>query len=184
MPFLANFNQVFSDRQYMTQNILPALEKRQIQRMLFVGCRAYTARSGGRLARAGIDYWTTDIDPQAAIWGWRDHHIVSDIKEIHNVCASESFDAVLLNGVIGHGVDDEDAMNRAVEAIAQILKPGGILLIGWNSHKNHPDPMTLAAVTTYFSRQSVSSLPLRKTFPDTDHVYDWLTKNPKLQTEP
>ena len=176
MILLANFDHGFSDRQYMTHNILPALEKHQIQRILLVGCRAYTARYGGRLARAGVDCWTTDIDPQAAIWGVKDQHIVADIKNIHNICPPESFDAVLLNGVIGDGVDDEDAMNRAVEAIVQILKPGGILLIGWNSNKNHPDPMTLAAVTTYFSRQAVSPLPLRKTFPDTDHVYDWLQK--------
>jgi SAM-dependent methyltransferase len=176
MPVLADFDHGFSDRRYMTQDILAALVKQQVQRVLFVGCRAYTARYGGRLARAGVDYWTTDIDPEAAIWGARGRHIVSDITKIDDVCDPESFDAILLNGVIGDGVDDEDAMNRAVEAIARILKPGGILLIGWNSDKDHPDPMRLAAVATYFCHQCPLPLPLRKTFPDTDHVYDWLTK--------
>lgn len=181
MPVLANFDYGFSDRRYMTENILPALETHQMRRILSVGCKAYTVRCGRRLARAGIDYWTADIDPDAAIWGEPGRHIVCDVTTIDEFCAPESFDAVLLNGVIGHGVDEEDAMNRALEAIGQILKPGGLLLVGWNSNKDHPDPMDLAAVSTYFCRECVLPLPLRKTFPDTDHVYDWLTKATPLE---
>jgi SAM-dependent methyltransferase len=146
------------------------------QRVLFVGCKEYTARYGKRLTRAGIEYWTTDIDPAAAIWGEKDRHIVCDIGEIGNFCLVGSFDAVLLNGVLGHGVDEESTMNRAVKAIARILRPNGILLIGWNTQKKHPDPMELEAVTTYFRRECPLPLPLRKTFRDTDHVYDWLVK--------
>ena len=176
MPILANFDRAFSDRQYMTENLLPALITHQVRRMLFVGCKAYTARYSRKLARAGIDLWTTDIDPEAAIWGETGRHIVCDVTKIDEFCAPESFDAVLLNGVIGDGVNEKGAMNRALEAIGHILKPGGLLLVGWNSDKDHPDPMELAAVSTYFRRECVLPLPLRKTFPDTDHVYDWLTK--------
>jgi len=173
-PLLYNFDNSFSDRRYMTQHILPALASAKVQRVLFVGCKAYTARYGKRLTRAGVDYWTTDINPAAAIWGEKDHHIVCDIAKIADVCPAESFDAVLLNGVIGDGVDDEREMNRTVTAIARILRPNGILLIGWDSLKKHPDPMEIQAVTTYFRHESVLPLPARKTFPDTDKVYDWL----------
>lgn len=176
LPLLANFDHGFSDRLYMTKSILPALVAQRMQRILFVGCRAYTARYGGKFARAGIEYWTAEIDPEAAIWGEPNRHIVGDVTKIDELCAPAFFDAVLLNGVIGDGVDDEYAMNRAVTAIEKILKPSGILLIGWNSDKDHPDPMTIAAVDEYFHRECVLPLPLRKTFPDTDHVYDWLTK--------
>jgi SAM-dependent methyltransferase len=176
MPLLFNFNRSFSDRLYMTQNILPALAVMKVQRVLFVGCKEYTARYGKKLTRAGIDYWTTDIDPAAAIWGEKDHHIVCNIAKIDDTCSEEWFDAVLLNGVLGHGVDEQSEMDRAVEAIARILRPNGILLIGWNSEKKHPDPMELKAVATYFRRDQALPVPLRKTFPDTDHVYDWLVK--------
>jgi hypothetical protein len=67
-------------------------------------------------------------------------------------------------------------MNRAVKAITRILRPNGILLIGWNTQKRHPDPMELEAVTKYFRRECPLPLPQRKTFPDTDHAYDWLVK--------
>jgi SAM-dependent methyltransferase len=176
VPCLFDFSNIYSDRRYMTDEILPALAALKIARILFVGCKAYTARYGKRLIRAGIDYWTTDIVPAASIWGEHNHHIVTDIAKIDHVCAAESFDAVLLNGVIGHGIDDESEINRAIEAISRILRPNGLLLIGWNSDKRHPDPITVEAVARYFRRMQVLPLPLRKTFPDTDHVYDWLVK--------
>jgi SAM-dependent methyltransferase len=101
------------------------------------------------------------------------------------LCTRDSFDAVLLNGVIGDGtgLDEEDQMNRAITAIARILRPNGILLIGWNSLKKHCDPLQLEAVGTYFRHECVFSLPVRKTFPDTDHVYDWLLKTNAAQPE-
>ena len=176
MPSLFNFDHLYSDRRYMTAEILPALASSQARRVLFVGCREYTAGYGKRLTRAAIDYWTTDVEPAAAIWGEKGHHISCDIAKIDDVCAAESFDAVLLNGVLGHGVDEVGEMNRAVEAIARILRPNGILLIGWNTRKKHPDPTELEAATNYFHREEVLSLPIRKTFSDTDHVYDWLVK--------
>jgi SAM-dependent methyltransferase len=160
----------------MTKKILPALASSKLQRILFVGCKEYTARYGQGLTRAGIDYWTTDVNPSAASWGEKGHHIVCDIAKIDEVCPADSFDAVLLNGVIGDGVDDESAMDRTVTAIARILRPNGILLIGWDSLKKHPNPVEIEAVTTYFRHEPVLTLPARKTFPDTDKVYDWLIK--------
>lgn len=176
IPLLFDFHSVYSDRRYMTDEILPALASSKIQRVLFVGCKAYTARYGKQLIRVGIDYWTTDIEPAAAMWGEKNRHIVCDIGQIDSVCAAESCDVVLLNGVIGDGVDEESKINRAIEAIARILRPNGLLLIGWNSDKSHPDPVTVEAAIRYFRRTQVLPLPVRKTFPDTDHVYDWLVK--------
>lgn len=159
----------------MTRSILPALASAQVKRVLFVGSRPYTAHYGKQLTRAAIDYWTTDIDPEAANWGEKDHHIVCDIAKIDDVCAPESFDAVLLNGVFGFGVDENSEMNRTIEAIARILCPKGILLIGWNTQKT-PDPTELQEVHLHFHRKSMLSLPQRKTFVNSDHVYDWLVK--------
>ncbi len=185
VPFVFDFSHSFNDRQYMTQQILLALASSKVRRVLFVGCKAYTARYGRRLTAAGIDYWTTDIAPEAAIWGEKHHHIVCDIAKIDDLSPPESFDVVLFNGVIGDGtgLDEEDHMNRAITAIARILRTNGTLLIGWNSSKKHADPMQLEAVATYFRHECVFSLPARKTFPDTDHVYDWLVKRNSAQPE-
>ncbi len=178
MVLLANFDHSFSDRKYMSENILTTLGAAGLRRVLFVGCQPYTARYGRQLTGAGIDYWTTDLDPAAAKWGETNHHIVGDVTQIDDLCTPNSFDAVLLNGVIGDGtgLDEEDQMNQAITAIARILRPNGILLIGWNSFKEHPDPLQLEAVATNFRHECPYSLPSRQTFPDTDHVYDWLVK--------
>jgi SAM-dependent methyltransferase len=176
VPLLFNLDRSFSDRQYLKHVIFPALASSSLRRVLFVGCKAYTARYGRLLTRAGIDYWTTDIEPAAAIWGERDHHIVGDIASIDEVCPAGSFDVVLLNGVIGDGVNDESGINRTVTAIARILRPNGMLLIGWDSLKNLPDPTKLKTVTMYFLHECILELPVRKTFSDTDKVYDWLIR--------
>jgi SAM-dependent methyltransferase len=164
-----------SDRQYMTGNILPALASINVNRVLFVGCKSFTAHYGKQLTRVGIDYWTTDIDPKAAIWGEKDHHIVCDIAKIDEAFPSAWFDVILLNGVFGYGVNRESEMNQAVAAIGRILRRNGMLLIGWNTNEI-ADPTRLQTATMHFRRARVLPLPLRKTFPDTDHVYDWLAK--------
>src|ERR1700747_1001781 len=73
VPLLFDFSGSFNDRQYMTEKILPALASSKARRVLFVGCKAYTARYGKRLTHVGIEYWTTDIAPAAAIWGEKNH---------------------------------------------------------------------------------------------------------------
>jgi hypothetical protein len=169
-----------SVRQYMTETIFPALASMNLKRVLFVGCKSYTAHYGKPLTQAAIEYWTTDIDPVAAIWGEKDHHIVCDITKIDEVCPSGWFDVVLLNGVFGYGVDEETEMNRAIEAIAKILRQDGMLLIGWNP-KEVKDPTRLESARVHFRRERVLPLPLRKTFQDTDAVYDWLVKTSGAQ---
>lgn len=176
MPLLFDLDRSFDSRQYLTKAIFPALAASNFQRVLFVGCKPYTARYGRRLTRAGIDYWTTDIEPAAAIWGEKDHHIVCDITTIDHVCPPESFDVVLLNGVLGDGVDEKNAMNRAITAIARILRADGILLIGWNSAKEGPDPMALGSVSSHFIQECVLPLPITKSFSDSPVIYNWLTK--------
>lgn len=78
------------------------------------------------------------------------------------------FDAVLLNGVFGYGIDKESDMNRAIQAVARISDQRDIVN-RWNTRKKHPDPIELDAVSAYFCRENVLPLPVRKIFPDMDH---------------
>jgi hypothetical protein len=169
-----------SVRRYMTESIFPALAAMNPKRVLFVGCRSYTAHYGKQLTGTAIEYWTTDIDPAAAIWGEKDRHIVCDITKIDEVCPSGWFDVVILNGVFGYGVDEENEMDRAITAVARILRVDGMLLIGWTPREVQ-DPTRLASARLHFRRERVLPLPLRKTFPDTDDVYDWLVRTSGAQ---
>ena len=86
------------------------------------------------------------------------------------------FDLVMLNGVFGWGVDAPDHMEQTLEAIAEVLAPGGTLLIGWN-HDRSPDPDTLSNIAL-FEPADYDGLPHRKSFEDVTHRYAWYRRKP------
>ncbi len=122
----------FPDRKYMVEEILPCLASANFSKVLFVGCEFYTSHYRKWFASTQTEYWTTDNNPEAAVWGETGRHIVCDVQELNLHFPVQSFDVVLLNGVFGFGVNDQPAMNRTIAAIHRVLKPKGILMIGWN----------------------------------------------------
>jgi hypothetical protein len=42
------------------------------------------------------------------------------------------FDATIMNGVLGYGVDDPEGAEAAIRALATVVKPNGFVVIGWN----------------------------------------------------
>ena len=118
--------------------------------MLFVGCRRYTQFYDRYFADAGTEYWTTDIDPESRRWGVKNRHVVCDIRHADAHFPAGHFDAVLLNGVFGFGVDDVAGMNETIVAPVRMTKPSGVLMIGWNDDLLD-DPLELESVMTHFS---------------------------------
>lgn len=160
------------DRVYLETEILPALAATRPARVLFVGCRRYTRHYGQRFTAGGSEYHTTDIDPAARRWGERDRHVTGDVRNIHFHYPAGHFDLVLLNGVFGFGVDAEEPMNETLDALHQVLVPGGTLLVGWNRGLI-ADPCGLPRMQALFRHQAVPPLPARKAFADhIRHVYD------------
>jgi len=161
----------WSDRQYLTHEIFSALTSAKNQKILFVGCRRYTKDYRHYISDPSVDYWTIDIDPAAARWGEPGHHLICDIQRAPEIVACYSFDALILNGVFGFGVNDEDSMNRTLVAVHKILKPGGVLLVGWNSG-HIGDPALLEEMPKLFRHTDVHLLPKHKEFSDSSHVFD------------
>src|SRR5688572_20296421 len=54
-----------SDRRYLREVILPSIARAGRSRVLFVGVRGYTKSYGAIFERAGMEFWTCDIDPVA-----------------------------------------------------------------------------------------------------------------------
>ena len=81
------------------------------------------------------------------------------------------FEAVLLNGVFGCGVDRRAAMSKALRSIAAVLPPGGLLLIGWD-HGRCCDPLELTEARELFEPFAAPPLTGRTTFSHSIHVYD------------
>ena len=158
-------------RRYMESCILPIVAASAGTRVLFVGCRSYTFHYRHYFLRNNVDYWTSDLDPAARLWGERRKHLICDVRVLDRHAPARSFDVIMLNGVFGYGVDDRQSMNESIGSIHRVLRPNGHLLIGWNQDRI-TDPEGLPAIDDHFDRRISLALPTRKTFEDHSHVYD------------
>ncbi|HEU4459088.1 MAG TPA: methyltransferase domain-containing protein [Methylibium sp.] len=77
-------------------------------------------------------YVTVDRDPAMACYGSSQRHVVGALGELGDALEPQSFDVVLMNGVIGWGLDDVDSADRALRELFRVLRPGGELIVGWN----------------------------------------------------
>lgn len=163
------------DRQLMVNTYLPAFAA-DGGKILWVGCREYTAGYIEVLEARGGRVWSTDIDPECAGWGHPDRHRIGDICAADTLFGDVTFDSILFNGVLGFGVNDPQDQKRAFNALASILRPGGRMLVGWNDNKIH-DPIASGLADPWFTPAPYAGRAARVTFPGLTHVYDCLTRN-------
>ena len=164
------------DRRMMAESYIPALAA-EGGRILWVGCRAYTATDYPALETHGAEVWTTDIDPKAARWGQADRHRTGDVCEIDGFFGDMTFDAIVCNGVLGYGVDALEQQVKALGAMAAILRPEGRLLLGWNTDKIE-DPITAGLAAPWFVAAPLGGQEPRVRFDTVTHVYDSLVRLP------
>ena len=162
------------DRLLMAQAYIPAFAA-DGGRILAVGVRAYNLEDHAPLQAQGAELWTTDIDARAARWGVAGRHRTGDACDLDKVFGDLTFDAVLCNGVLGHGVDTPEQQKRALDGIATILRPGGRLLLGWNTGRID-DPLAAGFATPAFRPEPYAGEPARVTFDTVDHVYDLMVR--------
>ena len=156
-----------ASRQCLETEILPWIRDR-CRSILFVGTASYTWHYE-TLFRADR-YTTLDIAAGAAVWGARDH-IVAPVQELSRHRQPGSFDGVVLNGVLGFGIDTEQQMRRTFEELHRTLAPGGLLIVGWNTDR-HKDPEALGVYNDRFARIPEPQWAVRRCFPPETHVYD------------
>ena len=133
------------DRVLLEDVIVPEFVGRDdVRRVLDVGVAWYT-RTYPRLYR-GIEYHTIDVDPEMQrIAG--PHHRTLSMTELATAYPADTFDLIVCNGVFGWGLDTADQVERGLAACADVLRPGGWLVVGWNDMEGRriPDHDALAA---------------------------------------
>jgi SAM-dependent methyltransferase len=144
-------------------------------RILWIGCRRYTKGYGRLLEKCGGECWTLDIEIGHGKWGEKGRHLIGDLLAIDRLVAVASFDSVLCNGVFGFGVDSRSAQLAALEAIRRILKPGGRLLLGWNTDRIE-DPLSLDFVQEAFVGDDLTGHGGRWPVREAGYVYDFLRR--------
>ena len=162
------------DRQALLGAYLPAFAA-EGGRMLWVGCRDYTEDYPQLLERGGGEAWTTDIDPLAERWGRAGRHRTGDLRQLDRLFEDVGFDAILCNGVLGWGVDEAEDQSRALAAMAGRLRPGGRLLLGWNTDRIE-DPLAAGLTAPWYEPGPFAGIETRARFPGATHVYDLLVR--------
>jgi SAM-dependent methyltransferase len=130
------------DREILEGKILPFLANQTVyQDILFVGCDWYT-KSYERLFWQK-NYYTLEVDPDKRKYGAK-QHIVDIAQNVAQHFAEQSLDAIICNGVMGHGLDNLEDIEFTCESFRNCLKPQGILIIGWNDLPNHRPPVSFS----------------------------------------
>ncbi len=118
------------DRKVLEETILPYYAKKfDGGRILFVGVRAYVFHY--KRIFQNCEYITIDNRPSSRLFGVENHR-VGRIENLGDYFAPEYFDLIVMNGVIGWGLNDERLINQGLEVCFERLKPGGELLLGIN----------------------------------------------------
>ncbi len=118
------------DRRVFEQVVMPYFAERpEFGRVLFVGCDWYTAHYGRIFA--GREYWTLEKDLGRRKFG-SERHITDALQNLLAHVKPGFFDLVLCNGVLGWGLNDPEEAERSFEACRLALRPGGVLVLGWN----------------------------------------------------
>ena len=162
------------DRVYLRRVILPQIARRGGV-VLLVGCRRYTVHDPILLEQHGVVCWTLDIDLEAARWGAAGRHVIAPIEQAMLHFPAAMFDTVVLSGVFGFGVDDKAAKEAAITASAAVLKPGGLLVLGWNADLV-ADPSALVAITRHFGASHDAELTDRVIFRGSTHIFDFYAR--------
>jgi hypothetical protein len=153
-----DFRLELPNRRVLEDTILTGLARDpQVKTVLFVGCRWYTKTYADLLE--GKEFWTIEIDADQAKFGAK-NHIVDSYLNLSQHVAPGVFDAIVLNGVFGWGIDTPADTELALAETLRALSPGAQLIIGYNdTPDNHPsfldvpsaglaqfEPMVLAAL--------------------------------------
>jgi SAM-dependent methyltransferase len=162
------------DRVFLQRVILPRIARRGGTALL-VGCRRYTAHDPIMLEGHGVACWTLDIDPDVARWGAAGRHVIAPIEQATSHFHPAMFDTVVLSGVFGFGVDEVHAQEAAIAACAAVLKPDGLLVLGWNADLVG-DPSMLTGITRHFGASCDAELVNRVTFRGSTHIFDFYAR--------
>lgn len=146
-------------------------------RVLFVGCEWYTKHY--RKAFKRCEYWTIDLDPQKKTYGAR-RHIVDSLENLGRYCDQGYLDVIICNGVLGFGLNQKEAAERAFSQCSKCLRPGGVLILGWDDETPPLIPFRIEELQSlrqfvphYFEPFSGSTYSLK---PDYDYRFGFFEK--------
>jgi len=145
------------DRRILERHVFPFIQQHgKFRDILWVGCSWYTAPYAGLFRDR--NFWTLDIDPLKERYGSA-RHLVDGMENVRRHFGVEVLDIVLCNGVVGWGLDSRAQLEEAFAGCFESLRPGGVLMIGWNDlPQSRPIPFAELASLARFEPYSFPPL--------------------------
>ena len=120
-----------NDRRILEGKVLPWVAGiEQFEKILWVGCEWYTR--GYRRFFKNKEYWTLEMNPALRKYG-ASLHITDKLQCAPCHFPSGYFDVIFCYGLIGYGINDQLALIQVMQACAQLLRPDGLLVLGWDN---------------------------------------------------
>ncbi|MGB3433224.1 class I SAM-dependent methyltransferase [Achromobacter sp.] len=79
-----------------------------------------------------LDFYSIDLNPRNAVYGQPNRHVAGSATELSSYYPPHSFDVVFANGLIGFGLDTEEAFNQLMFECHRVLTSDGMLVLGYN----------------------------------------------------
>ncbi len=159
-------------RIFLQEVVIKALGATGRRRLLSIGTRSYNTPMYRQCSEQGISVWSVDIDPRAARYGAPAGHFVGDVRELNKLVDGRLFDVIVLNGVLGYGLNNESDIIATIVAMRKIAERGAVLVVGWNPGRT--DDAEIVALRAALKRAPLQGVPDQIEFPSRG----------KLQTEP
>lgn len=119
-------------RAFMEQEIFGYLNRRfdgVPAQCLFIGLDRHNWHYNRLLS---LDFHSIDLNPRNAVYGQSGKHVVGSATELSAYYAPASFDVVIANGLIGFGLNTEEAFNQLMQQCRRVLTDDGLLVLGYN----------------------------------------------------
>jgi hypothetical protein len=166
-----------NDRVVLEEVILPYFAKEMsCQKLLFVGCAAYTQWYEELFQHK--EYWTIDPKKVKRKYGSK-RHIIDSIAHVGRHVTKDYFDVILINGVIGFGLNRIGDIEQAIDACYEVLASQGIILVGWNDTTRRT-PIDIRAIRAISKLREYAFEPLHTCHYRTDgshrHTFSFYRK--------
>jgi SAM-dependent methyltransferase len=166
------------DRRMLERILADFAARADCRRVLFVGVKAYNEPL--RALFAGRTFATIDPTPSVARYGG-DPHFVDVLQNLDRHVEPDSFDLVVMNGVIGFGLDAESDVEAALVQVHRALRPTGDLVFGINERiPTHVDLRRVDAMRLFrpkrFEPLAATRRVIETPFREETHTFEFWEK--------
>lgn len=126
------------------------------------------------------EFHSLDIEERKAVYGQPGRHWTGSATRMAAHYGDNVFDVVVANGLLGFGINEAEECQRLLEHCEAVLKPGGLLVLGYNDRKDRVSYPVLPVAFRLFDAFTPPiegvTCPLHRVEDAFQHVFVFLRK--------